>query len=96
MYLSIFLSLYLSAFPLITHCAPSLSYQVNKIPPSLNHASFFEWTAFISVMDRWTPQEICLLLSHLANSFHGLPEKENKTWHIYPELLGESGSGPHI
>lgn len=38
-------------------------------------------------MDRWTPRESCQLLSHLANSFQGLSEKKNKTWHIYLERV---------
>lgn len=90
-FLIFFLSVHLSVQPhdLTTVLkVKSLPYQVNKIPPSLHHTSLSKRTAFISVMDRWTPREICLLLSHLANSFHGLLEKENKTWHIYQELVG--------
>lgn len=70
--------------------------QVSRSPPPLGHASLSERSAFISVMGRWTPPEISLLLSHLANSFHGLSEKENKTWHIYEELVRRSGSDPPI
>lgn len=77
-------------------CPQSLDYPLRsasnprliRSAKSLHHASLFEQTAFISVMDRWTPRESCLLLSHLANSFHGRSEKENRTWHIYLERGG--------
>lgn len=65
-------------------CLQSLDYQLRSasnpclIKSTKSLASLSEQTAFISVMDRWTPREICLLLSHLANSFHGLSEKEKQ------------------
>lgn len=63
---------------------------------SLLHASLSERLAFISVMDRWTPREICLLLSHLVNSFHGLSEKRETKCGAFMGAGGESGSDPPI
>lgn len=93
-----FLSVYLPCI-----CPQSLDYPLRsasnprliRSAKSLHHASLFEQTAFISVMDRWTPRESCLLLSHLANSFHGRSEKENKTWHIHLEPGGVGGAAVH-
>lgn len=65
----------------------------HPIPPPVPPPRLALW-AFISVMDRWTPPEICLLPSHPANSFHGLFEKGKQNMAHLCGAGGESGCGP--
>lgn len=99
-FLIFFLSVHLSVQPhdLTTVLkVKSLPYQVNKIPPSLHHTSLSKRTAFISVMDRWTPRErsACYFLILLI-LFMGFLKRKTKHGTFIRSWWGEWQRSTHL